>query len=467
MGQKVESDGSIRNEENKLTRLVLFICSVLYFYSLLFLLKNYAAVEWSIYGYSYGEIPFFESLIAIACIAVISLFVPIKINSPSSLFLVVVYLFLVLPAITAFLGLYRVESDIYYEPLIVTSLSFAAACYLVPHKKWKAGNAFGLHHLVIPFLVTMHSITLLYLFYRFGSIMSFANLDNLYEQRALGAAENFIDGYAQTYSQYVFSLGLITIGLVRNNIAIIIYGFFGTVVNFSITAEKAGAIYPIFIVVLYFAMKSGRKILVSTSLITLMFTIILFVGAVLHRQSDVAEFISWYLGIRSILGPGAFVAYYYDFFNPDHLTYFSHIRGLNIVVQPPPAYFNDYRWPSIGLILGEDYLGFRTLNANASFIASDGVASLGTVGIPIAFAVFSLFITFVDKVTRGLSAAASCCLFLPIALTLTNGSIFTVMTSFGGIFWLIIVGYYISGSANAGRLPRAHAPRLAKPDILN
>lgn len=467
MGQRIESDGSIQNKNEKLARLVLFICTICYFYSLVLLLRNYAAVEWPFYGYSYGGIPFNEVIIAIVCIAVISLFVPLQINSPSSLFLIVVYIFLVLPAITAFLGLYRVDTGLYYEPLIVTSLSFSAACYLVPHKKWKAGNAFVLHHLVIPVLVTLHSVTLLYLFYRFGSIMSFANLDNLYEQRALGAAENFIDGYAQTYSQYVFSLGLLSLGLVRKNTIIILYGLFGTLVNFSITAEKAGAIYPIFIVGLYFAMKSGRKILTATSFIVTTFTIVLLFSAILYRQSAVADFIAWYLGVRSILGPGAFLSYYYDFFNPDHLTYFSHIRGISVFVQPPPAYFNDFRWPSIGLILGEDYFGLRTLNANASFVASDGIASLGTVGIPIAFAVFSLFITFVDKVTRGLNAAASCCLFFPIALTLTNGSIFTVLTSFGGIFWLIIVRYYVSGRARTQKFPRRRAPRLIKPDKLN
>ena len=77
MGQRIESDGSIQNKNEKLARLVLFICTICYFYSLVLLLRNYAAVEWPFYGYSYGGIPFNEVIIAIVCIAVISLFVPL------------------------------------------------------------------------------------------------------------------------------------------------------------------------------------------------------------------------------------------------------------------------------------------------------------------------------------------------------------------------------------------------------
>lgn len=146
--------------------------------------------------------------------------------------------------------------------------------------------------------------------------------------------------------------------------------------------------------------------------------------------------------------PGSFIVQYMDFFSNRGYTHFSHIRGLGAVIGTPSQYANDGRWPALGLIVGEDHFGFLRLNANASFVASDGIASFGIIGIPIVFCLVALYLRVLDKSARGIGGV-SLVLLLPFTLTLSNGSIFTLLTSFGGIFWVIIMRFaFVEGQAS-------------------
>jgi hypothetical protein len=280
-----------------------------------------------------------------------------------------------------------------------------------------------------------------FLVYIFGSIMSFSNLDDIYYQRSKGAASNFIEGYAQTYLQYVLATGLLAIGLYSRNIFFMLFALIGSIICYMITAEKSGLMYPIFIIALFSIIRAQSNIVSSTYFVALIFSIIMYFSSLFYQSSSIANFVSWYFGMRSIFIPGAFITYYFDYFSTGSFTNFSHIRGIDMIVPTPSEFVNDPRWPSIGLIVGEEYLKVRNMNANASFIASDGVASLGYLGVAISFFMFGCFIKLLDYVCRGISLDLSLCLLLPICLTLTNGSLFTVLTSFGGIFWILVFKY--------------------------
>lgn len=296
------------------------------------------------------------------------------------------------------------------------------------------------HFLLIPGMMALSAILLAFLYWRFGGVMSFVALDSIYEQRERGAAQNFVEGYAQTYSQYVLSTGLLAVGLVYRKPFAVILGLFGSVSNYMITAEKAGLMYPAFIVVLYIVLSTRLRFLRGLAFISLSLAAIVLFSVWNYQRSQIAEFSAWYLGMRTILTPGALVVHYLNFFESIGNTFFSHVRGLNFFVPPPTAFANDVRFPEIGVIIGEDYFNFPKLNANASFLASDGIASLGLLGIPIVFALLGLLLRGLDAVSRGVGKAALLIL-LPIALTLTNGSLFTVLASFGGLFWILVLRF--------------------------
>lgn len=161
--------------------------------------------------------------------------------------------------------------------------------------------------------------------------------------------------------------------------------------------------------------------------------------------------------------PGSFIVQYMDFFSHRGYTHFSHIRGIGSVIGTPSQYANDGRWPALGLIVGEDHFGFLRLNANASFVASDGIASFGIIGIPVVFFLVALYLRVLDKSAHGIGGVALVIL-LPFTLTLSNGSIFTLLTSFGGIFWVIIMRFvFVEGQASSAMKATALEGDLSGP----
>ena len=104
-------------------------------------------------------------------------------------------------------------------------------------------------------------------------------------------------------------------------------------------------------------------------------------------------------------------------------------------------YLSDPRWPGIGLLVGEDFIGFPKLNANANFVASDGIASIGILGIFISFLIFTVIFKIFDYVGKGIPKTLLLPLLLSIALTLTNGSALSVLTSTGGFLWMVVFRY--------------------------
>lgn len=415
---------------------LLFASSVVYAMSLAYCLKYYASLQWSEYGFSYGGVSVDDALLILVAAAVWSIVLPLRIDRPSSLFLIVIYLFVGVPSIVAMVGLERSPEGMYYALLFCIVLAFSLACVLCRAFAWESVKRSHSDGFVV-FMVVAWSLSAVILVVSFWDIMAIVSLDEIYAQRSLGAARNLIEGYLQTYFGLVFSPALLVIGLNKRRPALCALGCIGALILYSITAEKAVFMYPLFIIVLFIALRSGSRILTSASSVAVLFAIILVLSVTFHGESSIAAFVAWYLGVRSLLIPGAFVCYYADYFGWRGYTFFSQISGLGAIVERPSAFIHEERWPSLGHMVGESFLGIPTLNANASFIASDGVASLGLPGVFLIFLVFALFVMLLDRVSRGVSADFTLPVLLPLALTLTNGSLFTALTSFGGAFYVL------------------------------
>lgn len=434
-----------------------FFSSGIYLAVIILLIRDYAAVEWSIYLYSFGNISSIDFLILIISLIICAIAVPKNIDSPSSMILVVTYLIIVLPAAACLTAMDYGASDGRYYILIMISLGFFLASIICNDRR---GNIQSISeyrepsNLLGPILTILGVLLMIYLFIRFRSIMSFASLDTLYEQRARGAAGNLLDGYAQTYSQYVISTGLLALGMYRRNILYIMVGLAGSIMNYTITAEKAGLVYPFAIICLFMAVKMKRRLFVTTSMIAIILSFVLFFSIYTRAFLSTSEFICWYIGTRTILTPGAFVVHYADFFAERGYTFFSHIRGFNLFVPAPAQFANDPRWPALGVILGEDFIGLPRLNANASYVASDGIAGMGEIGIVVAFVTLAAFGTLLNRLGRGINPALLLPLLLPIALTLTNGSLFTVFLSMGGLFWTLALSFGFTKSKEPKKLER-------------
>lgn len=431
-------------------RVIIFSSTLCYFLSLVYCFINYASVNWQEYGYYFKDITIFEWIFCFILLIYYSFIVPKFIDRPSSLFLIISYIFIIIPSLVACVSL--PDTSDYYVMQLIIFLGYTFASIMSRTYAWLPNNSLGyerkLSNFFLNILVLFWSLLLIVLIAKYKSIMQFSSLDTIYLQRAEGAADSFLWGYAQIYFGYVFSPMLLTIGLNRRNFLFMIMGFFGAIVLYMITAEKAVFTMPLFVMLIYITIKYGKiKFYTSTSFFSIFFALLLCFSTFFSLSSRLAEFIAWYLGVRTFLTPGAFIVFYKNYFEENGYTYFSHIRGINLFVEAPMKYTAGKDWPAIGKLVGENYLKMESLNANANFIASDAIASYGNIGIILIFILYTAFIITLDRITKGISLKWVIPILLPLALGLVNGSLFTMMTSFGGFLYLIIF-YYFFNSPN-------------------
>jgi hypothetical protein len=432
------------------SRWVLFLATLVYAATVLYCLAAYASVNWAEYGFSYGGLDPMELAVLIAGLGLWSLVVPRTLHTPSATILIVAYFAVCIPGLVVPLALDRGPEGGFAPTACWMIVSFAGCCIIVgatqrrlPMDTRRLSRAF------LPAILVLWVACVVWLVAEYRSVMTLVSLDAIYEQRAAGAATSRAIGYAQTYLGYVLSPALVAFGLLRRNVLLVLLGFAGGIVLYSITAEKNAFSFPFLIGIVAFLLTRRGSVYRSTSFVLASLSAVLAPAVALSASSLVAGFFAWYVGVRSLLTPGLFIAQYSDFFGSRGHTLWSHVTGIGSLVPRPPGLADD-RWPSLGHIVGEQYIGKADLNANANFLASDGIAAFGDLGIPIVFGVLALFLASFDRVTEGLDARLGALIALPIGLTLTNVSLFTVLLSFGGLFWLLVLPV----AAHGGRGPR-------------
>lgn len=170
----------------------------------------------------------------------------------------------------------------------------------------------------------------------------------------------------------------------------------------------------------------------------------------------------WFTAItieRVFCVPTFLIAQYLDFFSNHDLTYFSHVTGINRLVEYP--YLQDLP-TTIGL-----YFYGVPIGSNAGMWAADGIAALGLVGIPFISAVAAGVFWAMDTLTVDLDITVTTTALGMIAMTFTNISLATTLVS-GGLF--VLMGWAFVAPAkpaveDAARVDRTPAAPLPLPAL--
>jgi hypothetical protein len=314
---------AFRNRRNKFEQTLVSIpcvaaSSFCLFFALYLTLANFASVEFPEYGFDFGGIGPIELGLLFVLTVMASWAVPKTINHPSSLFLIFVFSFILVPFQVMGLASARAVEGNYMTLLIVVHLCFVGSCKIVSH--FDLGESYRQvdrqpSKWLVPFLLVVWFAFTAALFALYGDIMSITSLDAIYGQRELGKAKNFLEGYLQSYYQFVIAPTLVAFGCYRKNILLLMLGIAGAVLSYSITAEKAGFIYPLFIVGLFFMIKARNLLFRATSVIAFGLSAIVFASLQLWQISSAASFLIWYLGTRTLLIPGTTITVYQEYFS--------------------------------------------------------------------------------------------------------------------------------------------------------
>jgi hypothetical protein len=137
--------------------------------------------------------------------------------------------------------------------------------------------------------------------------------------------------------------------------------------------------------------------------------------------------------MRTFAINGLMTAWYYDFFQSNPQTHYSHVTGVNWFLRYPYA-------NPMGLEVGSFYSGDPTADANGHLWATDGLAALGLPGI-LLISVFCAFVFWMlDSAAGKHDPRLAALLVSYAAYNLANIGIFTSLLS-GGLALLMVFLY--------------------------
>jgi hypothetical protein len=436
-----------------MARLILLITSAVYATIIMFVNRNYLSLYLPHFGFVDSGWSADTVMVVAAIVAVVAMFVPLAISTVSSMFLITMYVFVIIPSVAITLSSLD-KTGMYPLVVITLAASFIIPCILARvfgeaseteanEKDMSTEQAGSFSGNVDALIIWLSIISAVVLIIRYGDVISFVGVEGTYEQRALGASRTAFDGYLHTYFLMVFSPYLLARGLVfSTSIYRFVWigtGIAGFLLMYGINAQKVALALPAVLVAFYVVDRLRLNLLRTTSFMVSS-AAVLALSALAFSLSEGTNGPVDAIILHRAIGAGAItLPQYFDLFAEKGFTWWTHVKGVSLVIPEPVGWALDPNWPGLGYMVGDHVYGDPLHNVNANFFVSDGAAAGGPIGMILIGTVFGLWLIMIDRLSTGQSRTLILLLLLPLALTLTNGPLFTTMLSFGGIFWTILL----------------------------
>lgn len=288
-------------------------------------------------------------------------------------------------------------------------------------------------------LGTLFAAIAVFLTVVFRSNLHFVSFNDLYDLRA--AANDITNGFADfafmllTGAISPFFMGY---GLFYRRRGLFLWGAAGQLLAYSVGGTKGSVLSILFIPAMYLLLRVRRfpfGILFPLSCCVLL---AVFAAAYLATGKDPGVVVSMAMFVvfsRTLGMGGLLTAQYYDFFQSNPFTYWSHLKVVNWYVHYP------YQYP-VGQELGLAYVGTIRLDATTHFFATDGIEAAGLPGL-FLIAIFCAFVFWVlDSVAQKHDPRLAALVTTYAAYNLANISIFTTLLS-GGLGLLMLLLYLL------------------------
>ncbi len=423
-------------------RQLLVLASWLFAGAIHFVHLAYLHPVWEYYGFTLAPLGASEFFLMAALVTYGALSMPKFIDSPSAVVLLMLYVVVYVPAIVITLSLDTNRLERYLVSLLTLAIAFGVSCLAARAKSSTPASTHlpdcrFIRAVFIGWVILCALLIAAYL-----PIMTFSGLDDIYAQRAAGASTNIWMGYAQTYFGNVASPALIALGLTKSRLRWVLVGTAGCVIIYMINAQRTIFLLPIAMIGLDRLLTSKRPLLHTTAFPMLLLAALVVWATMFNEDNVVASILALFLVFRTLSIPGLTFSQYHDLFATEGYTWWSHIKGLDLFIPPPPLLAKDPSWPGLGYIVGDRVYSNVENNVNANLFSGDGLAAAGPFGVIVIGLVFAMWLMALNRATRSWDARFSTLVALPLGIALTNGHFFTTMLSFGGIFWLLVFYFY-------------------------
>jgi len=407
--------------------------------------NEYLSTTWEYYGFK-NVLPSLLDLGLVTLIAALpSLWMPIHLERPSQAIYWALYVPVFIPSclVPTYVGLQPAP-----DVLILTLLLILGFAIIGLGSRLKRVNFPKIRVSKTVFFATFWSVSILltlWVIILFASSLRIASLDDVYTVRL-----PFIDisrGTGVTYAimwlcgsifPFMLAWGLWNKSLVWGAAAVT-----GQILMYGVGAFKSTIIFLAVVPALHFVSRNnGRGFGVKVALLSFILTAGLMS---LHHVYDPSEndpvYYSSSIYFARVIGiPGLFTAQYHDFFSDHPLTYFSHINVIGAMFGYPYTV-------EIGYEIAGFYLKDPDVQANAHFWCSDGIASLGLIGIPVISVLVMLVLWVLDSLSRDMNPRFAILIVSYSMIALSNSSLFTTLLS-GGLGISLLLMYLLPRGNN-------------------
>jgi hypothetical protein len=259
-------------------------------------------------------------------------------------------------------------------------------------------------------------------------LVSFADV---YELRfdSAAAPSNHLVNYLISWTSYCFIPYFFARGIINKKVLHLGLGLVGSLVLYMATGAKASLLLLPMTICVVALWKSGPGFL-SRMLLALVGLI--FILVILLPDDGLFLWVKSIILVRIIGSSGWVASKYFEYFDFNGYTYYTHIGPVNSIFSSYP--YGDYL---LGQIIGMEYVGSAEANFNASFWASDGFAAAGVWGILIITIPVVLVLYLVNRCAVGFQSRFTVAWCTGFFVAMLNMPLSTALLSGGGIIILL------------------------------
>lgn len=427
---------------NSDSRSILFIVTAAYSLFVSWGYFSYLEPVWGYFRIKAAEQSLNNWLLCIFFCILPVFFIPVKIFRPSIFIVWILYYLTYIPMLVGVCF----DASIPNENRLIISLSyflgFSLLSFFYKFKLYKSSPSKlpSKYFWIIFYFVLLFMLGFVIVLFR--NNLTFANLfysNEVYDIRFEGheiEKKSPIAGYFVMWLSNALLPFLLSVGLIKKNKVKIIISISGLILLYMTMANKQFILSILYLFIIYklFNSKYPKKIFLFTISITVLTSTLLLLFKYIESDGlkEIIFLLSGIVLLRTIYTSTFMSIYYNSFFDNHPHTNFSHISGVNKLIDYP--YKN-----SLGIEVGSYFTEFTNYNANANFFITDGLSSIGLIGVILMGFIASFVFFIFDSFAARNNIILGILLLSSTSVALMNVSLFTTLISGGFLFFVYLM----------------------------
>jgi hypothetical protein len=422
--------------------------------------EYYLYPTWDYFGFHYEPPPWPYLALAWILSVTPSLWMPMKLQRPSQLAYWVLFVAVFIPSIFVplYVGLDTPEEVSMLMLALFVGFALIGWCYRMPLLRvsqrsissrnfwtWFSGITAALALWML--VVFRHHLQIL----SFNDIYALRDIQN-------DVSEGTLVNYAFMLLTGAFNPFLIGAGLFYRRKWLLLAGVLGQLLVYSVGGTKGSILSIAFISGFYALFRLGRQ----PFALKLVFGTLALVGSLCLSFAlagyDVAPLqlhsvVLFVVLMRTFSSNGLMTAWYFNFFQTNPHTFYSHVKGINWFVHFPYD-------RTAALEIGSAFMGSPEADPTAHFWAIDGIGAMGLPGIVLISIFCAVVFWVLDSASQRHDPRLAALVTCYAAYNIANISLFTSLFS-GGLALLILGLYLMPPNATDFSNARSLAPKCS------